>query len=446
VTRSTGTYVVIGLLAIGAYTSVLLILMARTTFDIWWAVVLAPVLFVVTLPMLRRQAIREDDPAAFRFLVLALAVKLAGAFLRYYVTVLFYGGLRDANVYSDYGARIAANFRQGNFTTGLRSLNGTDFVRFFTGVVYTLTGTSKLGGCVVFSWLGFLGLFWFYRAFAIAVPEGRRRIYAFLLFFLPSLVFWPSSIGKDAWMLFTMGLATYGIARLLTRWTVGGTLAAAAGLWLASLVRPHVAALIAVAFVVALVTRKSRGELRELAPLVKGVSVAIAVVLAVGLAVKTSHSLHIQLSGNLATTLTRIQARTSKGGSTFTPALADSPARFPIAVVTVLFRPFIFEAHDTQARIAALESTVLIVLCLVRFRWIMAALMSLRRQPYIVFSLVYVLLFIVAFSSFSNFGLLARERVQLYPLFLVLISIPPIVVERVPRLRTPDAAPELSST
>jgi hypothetical protein len=291
-----------------------------------------------------------------------------------------------------------------------------------------------------------LGLFWFYRAFAIAVPEGRRRVYAFLLFFLPSLVFWPSSIGKDAWMLFTMGLATYGIARLLTRWTVGGTLAAAAGLWLASLVRPHVAALIAVAFVVALVTRKSRGELRELAPLVKGVSVAIAVVLAVGLAVKTSHSLHIQLSGNLATTLTRIQARTSKGGSTFTPALADSPARFPIAVVTVLFRPFIFEAHDTQARIAALESTVLIVLCLVRFRWIMAALMSLRRQPYIVFSLVYVLLFIVAFSSFSNFGLLARERVQLYPLFLVLISIPPIVVERVPRLRTPDAAPELSST
>ena len=426
--RASGIYVVVGLFAIVAYTSGLLVLMRYASFDIWWAAVLSPVLFAVSLPFLRRQALREDDPSVFRFLALALAVKLAGAFLRFYASVFFYGGLRDANVYSKYGAQIAENFRHGHFTTGLHSLSGTDFIRFFTGVVYALTGTSKLGGCVVFSWLGFWGLFFFYRAFRIAVPEARRRTYVYLLFFLPSLVFWPSSIGKDAWMMFTMGLATFGVARLLSRWTVGGTVAAVSGLWLASLVRPHVAALLAVAFVVALVTRKGRGELRELAPLVKGVSVVLAVVLAVGLAVKTSHSLHIQVGDSLGGALTKIEDRTSKGGSDFTPALADSPARFPVATVTVLFRPLIFEAHNTQARLAALESTVLLLLCLVRFRWVMAALKSLRRQPYVVFCLVYVLLFIVAFSSFSNFGLLARERVQLYPLFLVLLAIPPAIV------------------
>src|SRR5712691_6749525 len=104
VNRSSGAPVMIGLLAIGAYTSGLLILARTTTFDIWWAAVLAPVLFIVTLPLLRRQAIREDDPSVFRFLILALAVKLGGAFLRYYASVLFYGGLRDATVYSRYGA------------------------------------------------------------------------------------------------------------------------------------------------------------------------------------------------------------------------------------------------------------------------------------------------------------------------------------------------------
>ena len=41
------------------------------------------------------------------------------------------------------------------------------------------------------------------------------------------------------------------------------------------------------------------------------------------------------------------------------------------------------------------------------------------------FCLVFSVLFIVAYSSFANFGLLARQRVQLYPLFLVLFSIPP---------------------
>jgi hypothetical protein len=58
----------------------------------------------------------------------------------------------------------------------------------------------------------------------------------------------------------------------------------------------------------------------------------------------------------------------------------------------------------------------------------------------VVFSVIYVLLFIIAFSSFANFGLLARERVQLYPLFLVLLAIPAPAIDRVERLRTDDAA------
>ena len=168
----------------------------------------------LSLPLLRRQATREDDPSVYRFLVTALVVKLAGAFVRYYAFVLFYGGLNDASVYSKFGVQIADNFRHGDFTTGLNSLTGTNFVRFLTGCGLYGDRSVQAGGCVVFSWLGFWGLFLFYRAFTIAVPEGRRRSFGYLLFFLPSLVVWPSSIGKDAWMMFAMGLAAYGVARL----------------------------------------------------------------------------------------------------------------------------------------------------------------------------------------------------------------------------------------
>jgi hypothetical protein len=41
-----------------------------------------------------------------------------------------------------------------------------------------------------------------------------------------------------------------------------------------------------------------------------------------------------------------------------------------------------------------------------------------------VYVFAYTGLFIIAFSSVSNFGLLARQRVQLMPLFLVLLSLP----------------------
>ncbi len=104
----------------------------------------------------------------------------------------------------------------------------------------------------------------------------------------------------------------------------------------------------------------------------------------------------------------------------------DSPLRAPVAIFTVLFRPFISEAHNLQSLLAAVEGTALLILCLLRLGWLRAAVGSLRRQPYVVFCLVFSVLFIVAYSSFANFGLLARQRVQLYPLFLVLISIPPV--------------------
>jgi hypothetical protein len=49
----------------------------------------------------------------------------------------------------------------------------------------------------------------------------------------------------------------------------------------------------------------------------------------------------------------------------------------------------------------------------------------MRRQPYVMFGAVYVGLSIIAFSAFANFGLLDRERVQILPLYLVLLSVPP---------------------
>ena len=72
-------------------------------------------------------------------------------------------------------------------------------------------------------------MFYLYRAFTIAIPDGNRRSYARLLFFLPSMLYWPSSIGKEAWMLFTLGLAAFGTARLLTGRTWRGLALAGVG-------------------------------------------------------------------------------------------------------------------------------------------------------------------------------------------------------------------------
>jgi len=305
---------------------------------------------------------------------------------------------------------------------------GTSFIENITGLVYALIGPSKMGGFLFFSWLGFWGLFLFYRAFTIAVPLGRRRSYALLLFFLPSLVFWPSSIGKEAWMMFSLGIAVYGVAKILTYATWSGTLYCVTGLWLAGMVRPPMAALVAVSLAAAVVTRRSKAELRELGPIVKGSLIVVVVVAAAVLVGRSDRFLQdagIDTTRGIHSTLSDVQSRTGEGGASFNPSIVSSPVRAPIAAITVLFRPFVFEAHNFQSLLTAIEGTALLVLCILRFRWGISALRSLRRQPFVVFCLVFTVLFIIAFSSFANFGLLARERVQLYPLFLVLFSIPP---------------------
>jgi hypothetical protein len=401
-------------------------------YDLSGALILAPLLVVITLPLLLRQSRREGDPRVLWFLLAALGLKLTGAVVSYFVSFHVYGGIVDATGYDLWGRKIAEQIQLGDFDFGLGSLTGINFIRVLTGVLYSVTGPTRLGGYLVFSWIGFLGLFLFYRAFHIAVPEGRLHSYGRLVFLLPSLLFWPSTIGKEAWMLFALGLGALGAAQLMVRRLRPGILFLGTGLWLASLVRPHVAGLMALAMVGGYMFQRSRRELGVLAPIAKGFGLAALLVLAAIMVVRTDRFLQETTSARsiaspegIVGALEETSHRTGIGESRFAPSVLDSPARAPVAALTVLFRPHLLEVDSAQSFAAALETAFLLIFTLVRTRWWLSALGSIRRQPYVAFAVIYVGLFIVAFSAIANFGLLARERVQVLPLFLALLCIPP---------------------
>jgi cell division septum initiation protein DivIVA len=422
------TVTAFGLALICAWVAALLALTVSQGYETSAPLLLIPVLVALSLPALMRQAHREESATLLWLLVAALLLKLGSALVRHYVAFDLYGGAADAAAYHQRGVELSEAFRDGNFHTGLYSLTSTNFIRFLTGVVYTVIGPSRLGGFLFYSWLGFWGLFFFYRAFAVAVPEGRPRSYGRLVLFLPSLLFWPSGIGKEAWMMFALGIAAYGAARVLSGATLKGLAGAALGLWLAALVRPHVAGMMALALAAAYLLRPSKRELRQLAPLAKTLALSILALAALYLILRTDRFLTesgIDTAGGVSSVLTDVGERTSSGGSEFDSGLSlGSPSRAFLGIGTVLFRPFPFEAHNLQALAASLEGVFLLLL-LVRLPWALAAMRSWRRQPYVVFALAYVGMFVVAFSTVANFGLLARQRVQLLPMYLVLFSIPP---------------------
>ena len=404
------------------------------------ALFLTPVLLAASWPAFVRQARRERDQRLAQLLMLALCLKLFGSLVRYWVAIYVYDGFADALMYHDVGTNLAMRFRGGDFSTGLDSLSSTDFIRFFTGLVYTVTGSSVYAGFLLYSWLGFWGMFYLYRAFVIAVPDGNRRSYARLLFFLPSMLYWPSSIGKEAWMLFCLGLAAFGTARLLTGRPWRGLALAGTALWLGALVRPHVTGMAALALVAAYLVARPPRRLGALGPVVK-LFALIALLAEAGLLLGKASSYLLEKGidpqDGFSNVLGESARRTGQGGSSFNaPTAIGSPAKLPLAVVTILFRPFPFEAHNAQVAVTALESTLLLCLTVARRRGIWQALRHPRRRPYVAFVVVYSLLFVFAFSSIANFGILARERTQVLPFFLVLLAVP--AVRRVPGQAKPD--------
>lgn len=400
--------------------------MTYGSYNEWLPFLLIPLLIALTVPLAVREGRRSVDRLIPALILWAVVLKLGGALVRYLVAFGVYEGGADASVYDQAGTGFAELFREGYLTVDVGGpLVGTNFIKVLTGIVYTLIGSSKLGGFLVFSWLGFLGLYLMYRAFRTAVPDGHHRRYAVLAFFLPSLLFWPSSIGKEAWMMLTLGISAYGVARVYARQR-GGYLILSIGLVGMSMVRPHVAVVVVVAVVAGLLLRRSPGrplETRVLATLLGLVLLVVA-----GSVVVAGSEKFFGVDRFDAETvqgvLDKTEEQTAQGGSRFAAPSARSVEDVPVAAFSVLFRPFPFEARQAGELIASAEGTLLAVLCLVWWRQLVAVPRQALRRPYVTFCVVYSLIFVVAFSSFGNFGIITRQRVQVFPFVLALLCLP----------------------
>ncbi|MGH8883797.1 MAG: hypothetical protein ACRDYX_01205 [Egibacteraceae bacterium] len=411
---------------------------SHLSYDIWGGLVVAPVLLALSLPLVARVARVEPDPRVVRLVMWGLVFKLAASFGRYLLTFALYDRA-DAVAYSQAGAALAGLFRQGIFVFDLgKPLMGTGFIEVVTGVVYTFTGPTLLGGFLVFSWLAYWGLYCFYRAFRIAYPDGDGVRYALLLFFLPSLLFWPSSLGKESWMLFTLGVSTYGIARVLTHRASGYPLLCL-GLLGVTMVRPHMSALLCCGMVFGYLARRSPAERSHFGPVTRVVGMAVLLALSVVIITQAERFFGVEGQGtaeSVDTVLAYTQQQSTQGGSEYETAPVRSPIALPAAIVTVLFRPFPFEARNAQSLIASAEGLALLGLVAISLPRLATLLSQLRRNPYLIFAALYSLLFIVAFSHVGNFGILTRQRAQLFPLALVFLALPiPMVATQANRRR-----------
>lgn len=392
--------------------------------DLWGAIFVPIVLCLFTIPLIRVLEARHSSGLA-NIVTVALIAKMVGAYMRYLLAYHVYGG-NDSGRYHEAGVRIADEYLNGQRSIGslLPTSYGTPFIEELNGIVALLTGRSLLASFMVFSWLGFFGLWAFVAAIRRAVPGVDIRRYAILVFFMPSSLFWPSSLGKEAWMLFGLGLFATGAARVFTQQS-RGLLFLGAGVVATGMVRPHVTVIALSAFTLAFIfVRGRRG--RSLSPLLTLVTVA-SIAGAAAFASGPLEQLLPRSDEGFSAVLEATGERTSQGGSEIEVSTPNSPLEYPQAFLTVMFRPLPFEVRTFTQFLSSLESAALLTLVIIWRRRIFGAISQILSDPYLRFAILYTLAFAFAWSSVGNLGIIARQRVQVLPFLLIFLCWSPVV-------------------
>jgi hypothetical protein len=376
------------------------------------SVIVVPSIIIMCIALIT--VIARNNPFLFKVMILALVVKLLAAWV---YTALPAFQLSDTKgIYFDGARQFSESSVPLTQYFSLRTLWGTDLIVVIGAYLFSLIGPSLVGAMALFSIASFWGQFFFYCAFVRAFPNGNRRTAALVLFFFPSVVFWTAAFGKDALTLLAISFIAYGIAR---RFDTRGWTLIVAGLVLASLVRPHIGAFLAVSlFMSFLIADISRGGRRMIG--FKLLLFPVFLVICMAVVIYSRDSLKFGGVDDASARVESSYMNNQIGGSAFgeEETVEERLAQSPL----LMFRPFPWEVNNLTAVFASCESIVLFLVIIFRRKYLFRLLRNARSQPLVVFTILFFLIFSAVFSvSISNFGLLARQRVMVLPLILMLI-------------------------
>lgn len=378
---------------------------------------------------------RSRLPVAIKTLVIAgLFLRLAGSLARQALAA-------DAIMYFKWGERYAGYFARFDFAplydpSLWRSTQwvGTNAVAYPAGVAIAFIGSTWFGVFVIYTLMAFAGLFAYGLAFRRNVYASHAVSYWAWLMLFPSLVFWPSSIGKEALMTLGLGIVVLGFFGKKERgnWTL-----VLLGVLLVYAIRPQVAAIVVFAIALSYVLRP-----QTLSPLHVLESIVIIVV---GLVVM-GRLLEPEVGDASLSAIEEYieygNRVTAQGGSEI-EAAGFGVTAIPLSIVNVLLRPFPWEAHNLPSLISALEVVLMWGGIFWKRKQVMAALRNWRHSRLTRFSLLFTVLYVIGLGmNMGNMGIIARQRVLVFPLLFAFVESGAMflqrenyVVRRVPRPR-----------
>jgi hypothetical protein len=231
----------------------------------------------------------------------------------------------------------------------------TTFIEWVTYPFVNYLGFSYEGMMALFSFFGFLGFVYFYIFFKENI-RFKHDFYGYdlltLVFFLPNLHFWSTSLGKGSIIFMGLGLFFYGISNVK-----GRIIALAIGGLIIYHVRPHVMLVILVSSAMGFIFSS------------KGVSVAMRIMFLVGASVAFFFIYKDVLSMvgideeefvTQGLDLTHRAKELTKASS----GVDITQYSLPMQVFTFLYRPLFFDAPGALGIIVSFENVFYLLISL----------------------------------------------------------------------------------
>lgn len=286
---------------------------------------------------------------------------------------------------------------------------GTAFIEFLSYPFIKLFSLSYISVMIIFSYIGYLGILFFYLSSLENIklnPSFKQLTAVELIFLLPNLHFWTSSLGKGSVITFGLGMFIFGLSRFNRRaiYLILGSL-------LTLMIRPHIFLVLITGVIIGILITSSGIKL-YLKWLIFSVGVILLIYLSQDVMnFANTDTLDILSSENI----THRAGELSKANS----GVDINNYGIFMKMFTFWFRPLFIDASGAIALVVSFENLIYLILFGYAVRY--AFLTWSRWNGWFRISILIFLLgsFILAQVT-GNLGIAMRQKAQFMPFFFII--------------------------
>lgn len=307
--------------------------------------------------------------------------------------------------------RVPKTYSYELFIKNIFDGEGTSFMYALNYIPSNVLGMSYFSNTILFSFIGFMGLTFFYIIAVKTISYNKiigNYVLFPLIFFLPQLHFWSSGIGKDTTLFLCIGMFVYGVMNPVKRIPL-----LAISFLLSMAIRPHIALFLMVGYGLAYVFGGKVSGFQRI--------VFSALLIGIGFAILPSVMEFAKIEEASAESFDKFaQNRAGNLSRSHTGSAIDiSSYPFPLKVLTFWFRPFFFDVRNINGLVASIENLILVIIFVKAMR--SSPIRAFRAAPFVIKGMVFFLIVgTLAFSqSLGNVGIMIRMRNMFLPGFLI---------------------------